>query len=126
LLGIKTPGQLGLSSEMEVLFRVFNETQAMPKKRKLQAQINRLLKAKKGMQNYKFVLRDLTFEKFADVIQYASNLSDRKPLKQNEVREYLNYEPLDEDEPDEVFELFVNMQTGINEILDKLNGNENQ
>ena len=117
MMGIKTPGQLGGTTELEVLFRIFNETIVMPGKRKLQSALNRLFKNRLGINKFKFVLKDLTFEKFADMITFANTLTDKKPLKQNEVRSYLGYDLIDEDEEsDSELESFLNIQAELKNI----------
>lgn len=97
LLGVKTPGSLGNASELEVLFKFFNETVVKPEKRKAQMILGSLFAAKMGITRFKYELNELTYEKFIDMVTYARDLVQAGLLDDNEGRVYLGYKPRKDD-----------------------------
>jgi HK97 family phage portal protein len=102
LLGIKTPGSLGNASELEVLFKFFNETIIQPEKRKVQLILNNLFKTRFGISKFKWELRELTYETFLDMIQYARDLTQAGIISEDEGRVYLGYKARKEDDGNKI------------------------
>lgn len=100
LLGTKTPGSLGNASELEVLFRFFDETIVKPDKRKSQAVLTHLLRNTLGIENYKFEWKEMTYEKFIDMVAFARDLTIAGLIDENEGRQYLGYQPRTDNDPD--------------------------
>ncbi len=100
LMGAIVKGQLGATTAIKDLFKIFNETIAKPRKEYHEDRLNYLFRTKLGINNYKFQFRELTIETLKDLVMYAQALVPAGIITADEARADLGKkEPLGQTDP---------------------------
>jgi HK97 family phage portal protein len=101
LLGAKTKGQLGGTTEIKDLFKIFNETIVKPEKRTLKAKL-KLLFTKLGITKFYLEPKELTIDTLKEMVEYVTQMKTADIIDKNEARTEFGYDPVEEDSnPDE-------------------------
>lgn len=98
LLGVTTEGQLGNTTQIANLFKVFNETVVRPEKRTVENKLNKLFSELLGIKKFKIVFKDLTIETFKEIADFAIKAHEAGLLDKNEARSEIQWEPVDEED----------------------------
>lgn len=96
LLGAKTKGQLGGTTEIKDLFKIFNETIVKPEKRTLKAKL-KLLFTKLGITKFYLEPKELTIDTLKEMVEYVTQMKTADIIDKNEARTEFGYEPVEED-----------------------------
>lgn len=101
LLGAKTKGQLGGTTEIKDLFKIFNETIVKPEKRTLKAKLNNLFKTKLGITKFYLEPKELTIDTLKEMVEYVTRLREVDIIDVNEARKEFDWEPREEESPED-------------------------
>lgn len=96
LLGAKTKGQLGGTTEIKDLFKIFNETIVKPEKRTLKAKL-KLLFTKLGITKFYLEPKELTIDTLKEMVEYVTQMKTADIIDKNEARTEFGYDPVEED-----------------------------
>jgi HK97 family phage portal protein len=98
LLGAKTSGQLGGTTEIKDLFKIFNETIVKPEKRTLKAKL-KMLFTRLGVTNFYLEPKELTIDTLKEMVEYVSSMKSAEIIDQNEARAEFGFDPVENDDP---------------------------
>lgn len=99
LLGAKVQGQLGGTTEIKDLFKIFNETIIKPEKRTLKAKLKVLFK-KLDVNKFYLEPKELTIDTLKEMVDYVTKMKDADIIDKNEARTEFNYEPVEDNSAD--------------------------
>lgn len=95
LLGAKTKGQLGGTTELKDMFNILNETIIKPQKKTTESKLNQLFRLRLGITKFKLLFKELTVDSLAEIVEYVSKMKDAGIIGENEARQEIGYEPRD-------------------------------
>jgi HK97 family phage portal protein len=116
LMGIKVPGQLGGTTEIKDLLKVFYETVIKFDKERGEALLTRLFKSKLGITKFKIEFKELDVDSLKDLVEMIDKMVGREVIDTDEGRSILGWEPRNNNDPN----LEKNLNNDGNDILYKL------
>lgn len=119
ILGIKTVGQLGATTEIKDLLNIFNETVIKPDKNSLADIINDVLATLHGITKFRWEFTELTIDKLVELVDMVSKMVSLNVIDTNEGREVLGWKPK-ESEPTDILKRVANISAQIAEIKKSL------
>lgn len=120
LLGAKTTGQLGGTTEIQDLFNILNETIVKPEVKILKSKLKRLFKLKLGIENFYLEPKELTVDSLKYMVEYVSKMKEADIIDKNEARLEFGYEPVEEESEDSVIKKINGIAVEVRNIRKKL------
>lgn len=122
LLGAKTKGQLGGTTEIKDLFKIFNETMIRPTKRVAEKLLNRVIAERLKITDFKIEFKELTIDTLKEMVDYVTKMKQADVIDKNEARREFNYDPVEDfadDLIDDDVEKSLHRVNGLLETIQK-------